>query len=316
MIPVICNIGLGVASLIGGGISAVAGLFGGKKSNDANIKVAREYNQGQMDLAKYQNEQNIKMWNMQNEYNTPAMQMERMQEAGLNPHLMYGQGTTGNASSAPDAMTPQMTKPDLSYQYVADAGKSVGDAVQSYIQAQMADASIKKIDADTALTRQNIVNMQEDEKLKKLHQISMGFANSKSQKELEFWEQRYNAEMAVLDSTNVLQRSASELNDARRFDSNAMRPLRKQLIKAQTRLAVASALLHDSNVKLNSARVDQIANSIELTDSQITSNNLENIIRTKLIHSGVNLRGSLLERVVNSISRSLERQRAEFSITD
>ena len=310
MIPVICTIGLGVASLIGGGISAVAGLFGGKKSNDANVKVAREYNQGQMDLAKYQNEQNIKMWNMQNAYNTPAMQMQRMQEAGLNPNLMYGQGTTGNASSAPDAMTPQMTKPDLSYQYVADAGKSVGDAVQSYIQAQMADASIKKIDADTALTRQNIVNMQEDEKLKKLHQIS------KSQKELEFWEQRYNAEMAVLDSTNVLQRSTAELNDARRFDSNAMRPLRKQLIKAQTRLAVASALLHDSNVKLNSARVDQIANSIELTDSQITSNNLENIIRTKLIHSGVNLRGSLLERVVNSISRSLERQRAEFSITD
>ena len=243
MIPVICNIGLGVASLIGGGISAVAGLFGGKKSNDANVKVAREYNQGQMDLAKYQNEQNIKMWNMQNEYNTPAMQMQRMQEAGLNPNLMYGQGTTGNASSAPDAMTPQMTKPDLSYQYVADAGKSVGDAVQSYIQAQMADASIKKMDADTALTRQNIVNMQEDEKLKKLHQISMGFANSKSQKELEFWEQRYNAEMAVLDSTNVLQRSTAELNDARRFDSNAMRPLRKQLIKAQTRLAVASALL-------------------------------------------------------------------------
>lgn len=316
MIPVICNIGLGVASLIGGGISAVAGLFGGKKSNDANVKVAREYNQGQMDLAKYQNEQNIKMWNMQNAYNTPAMQMQRMQEAGLNPNLMYGQGTTGNASSAPDAMTPQMTKPDLSYQYVADAGKSVGDAVQSYIQAQMADASIKKIDADTALTRQNIVNMQEDEKLKKLHQISMGFANSKSQKELEFWEQRYNAEMAVLDSTNILQRSTAELNDARRFDSNAMRPLRKRLIKAQTRLAVASALLHDSNVKLNSARVDQIANSIELTDSQITSNNLENIIRTKLIHSGVNLRGSLLERVVNSISRSLERQRAEFSITD
>ena len=152
MIPVICNIGLGVASLIGGGISAVAGLFGGKKSNDANVKVAREYNQGQMDLAKYQNEQNIKMWNMNNEYNTPAMQMQRMQEAGLNPNLMYGQGTTGNASSAPDTMTPQMTKPDLSYQYVADAGKSVGDAVQSYIQAQMADASIKKIDADTALT--------------------------------------------------------------------------------------------------------------------------------------------------------------------
>lgn len=30
-------------------------------------------------------------WNMQNEYNSPRAQMQRFQEAGLNPHLIYGQ---------------------------------------------------------------------------------------------------------------------------------------------------------------------------------------------------------------------------------
>lgn len=50
-----------------------------------------------------QNEYNLRMWNMQNEYNTPANQMKRYREAGLNPNLIYGSGqaSAGNASSAP-----------------------------------------------------------------------------------------------------------------------------------------------------------------------------------------------------------------------
>ena len=47
------------------------------------------------------NEYNLDMWNRQNAYNTPAEQMRRLQEAGLNPNLMYGQGNVGNAPTAP-----------------------------------------------------------------------------------------------------------------------------------------------------------------------------------------------------------------------
>jgi hypothetical protein len=45
--------------------------------------------------------QNIKFWKMQNAYNTPAKQMERLQQAGLNPNLIYGSGqaNTGVAGS-------------------------------------------------------------------------------------------------------------------------------------------------------------------------------------------------------------------------
>lgn len=42
-------------------------------------------------LMKLQNEYNIKNWEMQNAYNTPAAQMLRYAEAGLNPNLIYGQ---------------------------------------------------------------------------------------------------------------------------------------------------------------------------------------------------------------------------------
>jgi len=41
------------------------------------------------------------MWKMQNEYNSPLNQMKRLKEAGLNPNLMYGKGTVGNATTMP-----------------------------------------------------------------------------------------------------------------------------------------------------------------------------------------------------------------------
>ena len=52
---------------------------------------------------------NVAMWKMQNEYNTPSNQMKRLQEAGLNPNLMYGKGTVGNSTTLPqyNALPPQ-----------------------------------------------------------------------------------------------------------------------------------------------------------------------------------------------------------------
>lgn len=57
-------------------------------------------------LAAQQNEYNLEMWRLNNEYNSPQAQMQRFQEAGLNPNLIYGQGTAGNSSSAPQMVTP------------------------------------------------------------------------------------------------------------------------------------------------------------------------------------------------------------------
>lgn len=54
-----------------------------------------------------QNQFNLQMWNLQNEYNSPAAQMRRFEEAGLNPALMYGNASPGNAMSAPQMGTPE-----------------------------------------------------------------------------------------------------------------------------------------------------------------------------------------------------------------
>lgn len=43
---------------------------------------------------KWQRADALADWHMQNEYNSPAAQMKRLQEAGLNPNLVYGNGAT------------------------------------------------------------------------------------------------------------------------------------------------------------------------------------------------------------------------------
>ena len=53
-------------------------------------------------------ERSKEMFDYQNRYNTPARQMQRLRDAGLNPALMYGQGTTGNAQGFPQQQPARM----------------------------------------------------------------------------------------------------------------------------------------------------------------------------------------------------------------
>lgn len=58
-------------------------------------------------------------WNMMNDYNSPKAQMARLKEAGLNPNLIYGNGTTATGQSSPvrsqdvKQFSPQAPQMDL-----------------------------------------------------------------------------------------------------------------------------------------------------------------------------------------------------------
>lgn len=84
--------------------AAVSGGFGLLGSY-----LSYKYNQR---LQEQQNQYNLDMWRLQNEYNSPQAQMQRFEDAGLNPNLIYGQGTSGNATHAPEMGVA--SAPDLS----------------------------------------------------------------------------------------------------------------------------------------------------------------------------------------------------------
>lgn len=85
--------------------------------------------QHQKEMAEYAYAKDLEQWHRQNEYNTPAMQMDRFKGAGLNPHLIYGQGNSGNAASTVNYKPPHL-------QWQLDAPQT-GAALQTIIPTLM-----------------------------------------------------------------------------------------------------------------------------------------------------------------------------------
>lgn len=117
------NVGASVIPFVGGMFDSWMASRTAKKNTEMTIQAQKE----QAELA-YQRQ--VEFWHMQNAYNSPEAQMRRFGAAGLNPHLIYGQGNAGNASS-----TPQYQSPNLQYRYAAPA---YGAAVSSILPTLMA----------------------------------------------------------------------------------------------------------------------------------------------------------------------------------
>lgn len=115
------------AEIAGGVINSVGTAVQNKKN--------RQFTERMYDRQK---NDNIEFWNMQNSYNSPASQMSRFKDAGLNPNLVYGQGSSGNASpvSTPDVQPLNNRNPEFGNAISGGLTKLLGIADLKIKQAQ------------------------------------------------------------------------------------------------------------------------------------------------------------------------------------
>lgn len=128
------------ASLLGSGINAASTGANNRKQRDWNIEM---YNRQRQDsLADFM---------MQNDYNSPASQMARLREAGLNPNLIYKNGATTEAapirSSSVEGWKP--TAPQW------DIGGAANTGLASYYDTQLKQAQIDNLKADNTVKTQD-----------------------------------------------------------------------------------------------------------------------------------------------------------------
>lgn len=116
-------------------IGAVGNFFTGGAS-------ARKQYQYQSKLMDKQNQQQIDFWKMNNEYNTPFNQRARLEQAGLNPDLMYGGSGNMYQSQMPGAASG--SAPNVDY-------GSFSDNLRFAMQAQVMDAQVSKIEMENKL---------------------------------------------------------------------------------------------------------------------------------------------------------------------
>jgi hypothetical protein len=216
---------INAGSQVSGGI---LGYIGQRQTNKTNLKLAEDARR-----------HDINMWKMQNEYNTPFMQMQRLKEAGLNPNLMYGQGTTGNASSPQKAPVPE-----VSNELASLAQMSLAPVLSMYQDWRVKNAQIENLKANAEATRQNAA-------LTALRQITQDYTNRKLKDESDFWlTDAENRSYKLQGEANITRFKA---HTAQRIFNEALPSqikqimLRNNLLEQQIR---SQSLENDLNEKL------------------------------------------------------------------
>ena len=125
-----------IAPLVGGAIISAAGSVLGSvlnaKSNANNNALQQQLVQDA------------------NAYNTPANQMQRFQDAGLNPYMMLGQVNAGNQTSV---ASTSPTDYSSGVQGVGNAANTLIQAASAGSQIEVNKATVEKTESETALNK-------------------------------------------------------------------------------------------------------------------------------------------------------------------
>lgn len=143
------------ATVIAAGLAAAGAIGTQMMANSGNAKSAEEAGKQAKDL-----------WRLQANYNTPANQVARLRAAGLNPNLIYDNGSanTGNMSNAP-AMTEPARK-NWDFNQVINAMTAAANLRNINQQNKNLQAQTDSINADTALKDKNTELREKEIELK------------------------------------------------------------------------------------------------------------------------------------------------------
>lgn len=134
----------GVANLIGTSIASKRQAEMSRYNTDATIRANKA-------MADLQWQRDLEMLAKQNEYNSPANQMMRFKQAGLNPNLIYGQGNAGNTAVS----MPRYQAPNVNYGYVPD--QSVPAMLSGFQDMMLKSLQINNMQAHNDNLRANTV---------------------------------------------------------------------------------------------------------------------------------------------------------------
>lgn len=145
------HVNIAIAPIVAAGLIAGGGALLGGAMNYAGMRGANKAN---VEQSQAQREFDLMMWKKNNRYNSPVNQMARLQEAGLNPNLMYGGGSasTGLSSSYPKASVPHMENT------LGSLGDGLSSATSAYFDIMLKQAQINAVNNNADLTAQKTIN--------------------------------------------------------------------------------------------------------------------------------------------------------------
>lgn len=232
------------------------------------------------------------MWDKTNAYNTPLAQRQRMEQAGLNPNLMYGTGTIANTAqnqNLPDATPPDFTSALAgtlgAYQDIRNKRVDMQMTTQNLANAKAMEDKIKaeafKANSEALAAS---ANLPEDMKKSLLaNQATMaGIENVKATTEAT----RSNTALDPYRENQMVQSAHKTLMEAYQMPKElalktASTVAQIKNTNAQTQQTLKNIGYIDANQQLNITKIIQDIQSIRLKNK---GQSTENIIKQTQQH--------------------------------
>lgn len=287
------DFGKKIVSSLGGALSGVAGGFVGSigskmidglfgsDPNKQNKEIMQMQNQFNAQEAQKNRDFQLQMFNRTNDYNSPKQQMQRFMEAGLNPDLMYGNGSSSIAAQSPSGSQASGTSPiaavDMQQRAAnvaltqaqtrliehqadnldADTGKkgaeTSGILTENEVQRQLAEGRITMQGIEISLAQFDLNELKPLEKQQLFHSVQNlqreGLNLDATLKEIK-------AKTANLDADTYLKRVTAYLNSAEVKARIAEIASRTSLNYAQIRYLASSLLLQSRGLDIQQQNAD------------------------------------------------------------
>lgn len=180
---------------------SIAGLFGqssDQRYNTSQLQAQNAFNAQQAELNRqFQMNMMQQNFDMVNQYNTPANQMERLRQAGLNPFSSQGQAysasSTSSSPTSPSGSTavgsaPAYTQSSFASRWsdLASASHAIAQADRAGIDTEFLKETLKaRIDNETARSEiQQVLSKYQNEMSKK----ELDLITQKIQETIENWQ--------------------------------------------------------------------------------------------------------------------------------
>lgn len=144
-------------AIIPAAVGAVGSWIGSWFSGNKQDSINEQQQQFAREMYDRQRADNLADWNSQNDYNSPSSQMARLRAAGLNPNMVYGNGSAvQTAGPIRGADKPQWTPQAKSF----DPGAGIQAGLHNYMDITQREAQTDNLKAQNTILLQDALLKQ------------------------------------------------------------------------------------------------------------------------------------------------------------
>lgn len=247
--------------VVGGIYGAISNIGAEGRQVEQQEKLQELQIKGAKELAEQQRINAMKMWNDTN----VGAQVEHLEEAGMNPALLYGKGGMGGATTGsggmpmPTGATAASVDPNAKTRTIMELGMMMAN--KALIESQTRKNNVEADATAGVKTAEGQQNIAESKSRQAMNEVNTKYANESIEFRLDMIAQEANKALGEAQSA-----LAKGNVDQVTVDSKIA-----QVRQEATNAAITAAAM-ESGIQLNNAKINEITQDIQRKWQELTMN--------------------------------------------